>query len=324
MKSANRTGARPGARRRPGEQARAGTVLLVLIAFVLGAAVSALWSRRGGAAPGTSAASPPAGGPVAGLSEGTQAVLRGLATPVEIRYYALLNPASVSEAERALAGRVDRLLAAYEREGRGRVVVRRFDALTATNATAASADGIQAFHLDKGDACFLGLAVVHEDRKESLPRLLPEWEPAVEFDLTRAIVRVTSPSRAPSAVADTSLAASTADEVRRAIPNLASVSVEEGRQILRQQALQDFAAAAKEMEARVQQAQERLQQALSVGGEAAVQAARDELRRIQAEQAERLKAIGRRLEAQLTALEQIKGVPPPPRAPDAVNRGPTR
>lgn len=323
MKSANLDADQPAVRQRSGEQARTAIVLLALIAFALGMAVGALWLRRGGAVLGTPAGSP-ARASFASLSEATRAVLQGLASPVEIRYYALLNPASVSEAERALAGRVDRLLAAYEREGRGRVVVRRFDALTATNATAASADGLQAFHLDKGDACFLGLAVVHEDRKESLPRLLPAWEPAVEFDLTRAIVRVTSPPPPPPPAADRSLTASAAEEVRRAIPNLASVSVEEGRQVLRQQALKEFAAAAKEMEARVQQAQERLQQALSSGGEAAVQAARGELQRIQAEQAEKLKAIGRRLEAQITALERIKGVPPPSRAPDAANRGPTR
>ena len=64
-------------------------------------------------------------------------------------------------------------------------------------ANAAAADGIRPFNLDKGDACFLGLTVACGERKESLAQLEPEWEPALPFDLARAILQVTATPSSP-------------------------------------------------------------------------------------------------------------------------------
>jgi len=97
-----------------------------------------------------------------------------------------------------------------------------------------------------------------------------------------------------------------AAEVRQAIPNLTAVSVEEGKRILTGAALKDFQAAANEMKARVTQAEERFVQAQNGGSEAERQAAREQLQRVRADQAEKLNQIAERLEARIAALERLK------------------
>ena len=122
---------------------------------------------------------------------------------------------------------MDRLLSAYEQAGKGNINVVRFDTRSDTNLTLAAKDGIQAFNRDKGDVCFLGLCVVHEGQKELLPRLDPEWEPALESDLSRAIERVSSaapgPAGARARAAQSDAAA--AEEDQAVDPDLASVPV---------------------------------------------------------------------------------------------------
>ena len=91
------------------------------------------------------------------------------------------------------------LLTAVQAAAGGKIQLTSLDAPVETNAAAASADGIQPFNLDKGDACYLGLAIISGKDKESLARLQPEWEPALESDLVRAILRVaTAASPAPA------------------------------------------------------------------------------------------------------------------------------
>lgn len=243
------------------------------------------------------------------LSEGTLSLLQGLDSPVEVRFYAVLDPASVSDALPAFAGRVDQLLSEYQRAADGKVKVTRYDSRSDANAaaTAASADGIQPFNLDKGEACFLGIAVASGTRKESLPRLAPEWEPALEADLSRAIGRVAAPKPAASPFAANPLANKAAIEaVRRTIPDVATVSVEEGTRILREAGLKEFKAAAAGMEAQAQQAQQRLSQAQHGGSTADQQTAMKHLQQVQAEQADQLKQIAARSQAQIEAFKRLK------------------
>ena len=132
------------------------------------------------------------------------------------------------------AGRVDQLLSEFQREANGRIKVVRNITQSDAAGDAASADGIRPFNLDKGAACFLGLTVTGQDQKESLPQLSPDWEQALEFDLARAIGRVDRrESRGDARASVPAFDAATTEEVRRALPNLASVSVEEGKRILR-------------------------------------------------------------------------------------------
>jgi len=123
----------------------------------------------------------------AGLSAGTKAVLQRVAAPVEVRFYSVLDPATTAETLRTFAGRVDQLLSEFEKEAGGKIKVVRHSTPSAVVAAAASSDGIRPFNLDKGEACYLALVVSQKDRKELLPDFSPDWEPALESDLSRAM-----------------------------------------------------------------------------------------------------------------------------------------
>ena len=153
--------------------------------------------------------------------------------------------------------------------------------------------------------------MVQKDNKESLPRITPEWEPALEADLTRAILRVTG----AEAIADRAASAGPAErdiaeDVKRAIPNLASVPLDEGRQILREQALKELTAAATDMQKQIQEAKQRLDAARSSGSEAAQKAAIEQMRQAQAAQTKNPQEISARLDAEIAAFELLKDAPP--------------
>ena len=290
-------------RRRPGKPARAWLIFSALVFFLAGAALSAVWFSRGGSH--HSDAENPA---AAALSGATKAVLQHLDSPVEIRFYSMLDASSVPDSVQAFAGRVDQLLAQYEQAAGGRVRVVRCKFLSNASANAAEGDGIKAFNNDKGDPCFLGIAVVCGGQKESLPQLAPEWEQALEPDVTRAITRAAEarPGAQPLARADTA----SLDAVKRAIPNLDAVSLEAGTQILRNASLVQFQQAAEEMQARVKEAEQRFIQAQGDQSEAAQQAAAEELRKIQAEGTRKLQQIAQDSHAQIAALQQLKKTAP--------------
>lgn len=293
-----------------GEQASARTVLLVVAFFLLGIAVSAFWFyslSRGGfssARVNTSTA------PTIRLSDNTRAVLSRLHSPLEIRFHESLDPGTVPQSLIAFASRVDQLLAAYQQAAGNKVKLERFNSPSTADADAAFADGIPAFNLDRGKPCWLGIALVLDGRKESLPRLSPEWEPALEADLTRAIQRLlNAPGAVSVPVAVSQINTNAMQEVKALVPDLASVSVAEATQILREAALKDLTAAAKEMETQLKEAEQRLTQAQKSGSEAEQQAAKRHLLQVQAEQGEKLKQIAVRSRAQIETLQQLKAAP---------------
>ena len=89
------------------------------------------------------------------------------------------------------------------------------------------------FNLDKGEACYLGVALSLDGRKETLPHLSPEWEQALEPDLTRAIIRLLEarrPATIAAAAAVSQVNTAAVQEVKALIPDLAAVSPsKEGR-----------------------------------------------------------------------------------------------
>ena len=290
-----------------GEQAGARTILLFAVVFLLGIAVSAAWffigSKRS-----------PAGGngdnPASQLSESTRAVLSHLDSPLEIRFYALLDPASGPDSMTAFPARVEQLLSAYQQGAGGKIKVTSVNSPSTANANAARADGLEAFNSQKGDACYLGVALVIKGHKETVPRLSPEWEQALEPDLTRAIVRLLDAGRADTVSLVVSQANATAvQEVKALIPNLAAVSVQQGNEILRDTAFKDFTAATQEMQTQVKEAEQRLVQAHNGGSEAEQQAAMKHLQEVQAEQTEKLKQIAGRSKTQLDTFQQLKAAP---------------
>jgi|GEM_PF-3801264 len=96
------------------------------------------------------------------------------------------------------------------------------------------------------------------------------------------------------------------EEIKQAIPNFASVSVEDGEKILRTAALKEFSAAAKEMNDQVKKAQEQLLEAESGLSAAEQQSAMRQVQQTQAAAAEKLQQIAARLDAQIAALKSLK------------------
>ena len=290
-----------------GEQAGARTILLFAVVFLLGIAVSAVWFFIG------SKRSPTGGNgdnPAIQLSENTRAVLSHLDSPLEIRFYALLDPASGPDSMTAFPARVEQLLSAYQQGAGGKIKVTSVNSPSTANANAARADGLEAFNSQKGDACYLGVALVIKGHKETVPRLSPEWEQALEPDLTRAIVRLLDAGRADTVSLVVSQANATAvQDVKALIPNLAAVSVQQGNEILRDAAFKDFTAATQEMQTQVKEAEQRLVQAHNGGSEAEQQAAMKHLQEVQAEQTEKLKQIAGRSRTQLDTFQQLKAAP---------------
>lgn len=296
--------ARSGYASRRGQHASARIVLLALVCLIAGFAAGVYWIPR----------TAKLNGPVAlgatgerGLSEGTQALLKGLDSAVEIRYYALLDPTSVSDSFNAFAERVDRLLTEYRQESRGKIKLTRYTSPSDSATKAAAADGIKPFNMHRGEPCYLGLTVAYKNRKETLPHLSPDWEPAIEADLSRALIRVLSGGAAGTAfTAPAEPDRAMIEEVRRLIPDWESVSVQGGTQILRAQALQEFATAKEALEQKVQAAEQRFVQAQSADSASAQQAALQDLQQLRAQQADSLKQLAARLQAQISALEFLK------------------
>ena len=176
--AAERQTVRPSGRR---------TLILAPVFVLLGVALAGIWFKYGNAAV-----------PRHELSSNTLDLLHHLNSPVEIRFYSVLPPGSAPEPLQDFSGRVDHLLSEFQDANDSKIHVIRNVSTSVADADAAAADGIHPFNLDKGDACFLGITVASGGRKESLPQLQPEWEPALEFDLARAILQVTAAPARPS------------------------------------------------------------------------------------------------------------------------------
>jgi len=305
--SANLFGAGQSPRRQ--EQANTRTFVLLLLSCLIGGVVAVVLFYRTAQRGSADANSDAGGKQLVVLSQMTKTILKRLDSPVEIRFYALLDPASVSVSVQAFAGRLDQLLSEFEREADGKIAVIRYNSRSEINAAAAAAaaDGFKGFNLDKGDPCYFGLAVSRNERKESLPKLSPEWEQALEFDLARAIERVTWAKHPTTSLAiESPVDPTVIEEVKRTIPNFASVSVEEGTRMLRAAALKDFKAATAAMEMQVKEAEQRFGQAQNGGSETEQQAALKHLQQVQSEQTEKLKQIAARSSAQIEVLRQLK------------------
>jgi hypothetical protein len=224
----------------------------------------------------------------------------------------LLDPATIPDSLTAFASRAGQVLSAYQQEAGEKIKVTNIIPQSNPGATAAAADGIAVFNLDKGDACYLGVALSLNGQKETLPHLSPEWEQALESDLTRAIIRLLEarrPTTVAAAAAVSQVNTAAVQEVKALIPNLADVSAEQGRQILQDAALKDYKAAVSEMQARIKEAEQLLTQAQNGGTDADQKAAAKQLQQVQAEQNEKLKQIAARSRAQIEALQQIKAAP---------------
>jgi len=304
----------------PSQPARTGTkleraevriILLVLASLLLGAAVGAYWVYR----PHPASPSGPEEKSLsenAALSESSKAVLSRLASPVEIRFYSVLDPARSPDSLRAFAGRVEQLLAVFQREANGKLSITHSNSQSYANMNAAQRDGIKPFDEEKGEPSYLGIAVINKDQKASLSQLSPEWEAALEYDIARAILStINDKASVKASLAMTpKVDPSSVEEIKRLIPNAESVSLAEATRILREASFKEFAAAANQFQTQLSQAQDRLKTAQNGGSEADQQSAIKDLQQVQAEQSARLKEIAAKAQAQIEALKQLKSGSP--------------
>lgn len=269
-----------------------------LACFALGAAVTGLWLHH----PSKGGAAGPAAG---GLSDATKDLLSHLPGPVTIRYYELLPAAD--DPVQAFAGRVAQLLGSMQDAAGGRLQVVTINTPAETNSTAAGADGIQVFNLDKGESDFFGLALSSGKNKESFARLDPRWENALEFDLDQAILRVATPTAAVQAAAapkqaDQAVVAS----VNQLIPDLNNTSTEMADQVFHDQFVKEITEASSEMDAQINAAQEKLAEVETNGTPADVEAAQKNLAQVQLASADKVKQAAAMLRERMAAFQQLK------------------
>jgi hypothetical protein len=240
------------------------------------------------------------------ISDETRDLLRRLNSQVEIRFYAVLPSGSAPEPLQDFSRRVDRLLSQFQSANDRRIQVIRKISASDANADAAAADGIRPFNLEKGEACFLGLTVVSGTRKESLPRLQPEWEPALPIDLARAILHVTAEAPPPVAVKSTPLTPALSNEIVRLIPDIKNTSPEDADRIFHEDFLAQCAKAGAELEAQVNAAQQEVARAENSGSPAELETAQKHLSQVQLGQTEKLREIAAHLQSQLAAFQQLQ------------------
>jgi hypothetical protein len=279
------------------QASRRNPLLLAVFAFGLGAALAVVLFHLHGSRTENSS----------GLSTSTQKVLGQLAAPVTIHYYSLLPSDSADETLQAFAGRVAQLLTAMQTASGGKIQLASFNVPAETNSSAASADGIQAFNLDKGDACFFGIAIASGKNKESLARLQPEWEPALESDLARTILRVTA--TAATAKPAPEIAKPSPEiiaSVSRLIPDVSAVSTAQASQIFSAEYLKQCGVVGAEMETEVNAAAQQVVQAQNSGSQADLEAAQKKLAQAQLAQGQKLKSLAAQLQAQLAVFQQMK------------------
>jgi len=297
-------------RRQSGNRASARIVVLVVVAFVLGLACGGYFYFRK-----VKSEMPAAEQPVGVvLSDSTRTILQRLDSPVDIRLYAPSDLATLPDSLSAFTARVLQLLSAYEQLGGGNIRLIQSDpALQSLAKTTAGAEGVLPFSGNNGQVCYLGITVAKADRKETMPQLSPDWEAALESDISRAIARVSASVAIPAAPA-TQIGSSTtpvdpaiSEELLRTIPDLESRSFDDAAKLLRESALAEFTTAVQEMQSKVQETQKALA-AQSHNPDSDQQAAVKQLQQVQTEQSKKLSEITARLQARLQVLERLKGV----------------
>ena len=271
-------------------------LVLAGLAFVLGVALTGIWFHHH-----------QAGAKNDGLSDATKNLLGQLAAPVTIRYYSLLPAGGAAATLPAFAGRVTQLLHAMQAASGGKIQLASVNMPDETNSLAAGADGLQPFNLDQGDACFLGLAIASGKKTETIPRLSPEWEAALEYDLARAIQRVAAADAPPRPAPEVAkpgpeiIAA-----IHRLVPDVNAVSLQQADDLFHDEYVKRCGEVGAELEARINAAQQQVVAAQAGGSPAGLAAAQKNLLQVQLAQGEKLKALAADLQTQLAVFQRLK------------------
>lgn len=129
------------------------------------------------------------------LSAGTRSIVAELDTPVVIRYYASRNTDYMPEELKLHMRRVDDLLKEYASASKGKLRIENLDPEPDTDAEdSANLDGINGQRMDDQNL-FFGLAISCLDRTSVLPFLDPREETMLEYQLSKAIAEVSTPTK---------------------------------------------------------------------------------------------------------------------------------
>ena len=134
-------------------------------------------------------------GKVYTLSEGTEKLLSGLDGPVKVKLY-VTQGETVPVPLRSFAQRVQDMLSEFARASNGKLeIIKRDPKPDSEVEDEAQLDGIEPQQLSSGEQFYLGVAISRLDRRQAIPALSPQRERLLEYDLARAIARVTITER---------------------------------------------------------------------------------------------------------------------------------
>ena len=131
------------------------------------------------------------------ISDGSKAILAKLDSDVTLKYYVSDSAADMPVNLKTSAKQVENLLKEYERASGGSLVVESYDPKPDSDAEEwAQRYGVEPRNVNPfGSPIYFGVVAVCGDREETLPRLTPETEATLEYDLTRLVTRVAWPER---------------------------------------------------------------------------------------------------------------------------------
>ena len=130
------------------------------------------------------------------LSQGSRAILSKLDTPVQIRFYCTRDE-NMPPQFKLFAQNVEDLLSEYRHASHGQIEIQKLNPEPDSDAEdSAKLDGIEGQMLSNGEKLYMGLSVSMLDQKEAIPFLTMERERLLEYDLSRAITRVSSAQKA--------------------------------------------------------------------------------------------------------------------------------
>jgi ABC-type uncharacterized transport system involved in gliding motility auxiliary subunit/ABC-type transport system involved in cytochrome c biogenesis permease component len=130
------------------------------------------------------------------LTPGTKKILAHLDSRVTMRFYCSQGDTGMPPQFKAYAKRVQDMLNEYVSESKGKLALEKFDPQPDSDAeSAATLNGIEGRPGPGGDKIYLGLVVSLLNEKFSIPFLAPDRERLLEYDVSRAISRVTSDAR---------------------------------------------------------------------------------------------------------------------------------
>ncbi len=130
------------------------------------------------------------------LSPATKKILKNLSSPVRIRLYISSGDNGVPVQLRGFAQRVQDMVHEFKSIAGSNLIVERYDPQPDSEAEdAAQLDGVEPQQTLSGEQFYLGAAVSQLDRKQVLPALSPQRENLLEYDLIKAVARVSQPER---------------------------------------------------------------------------------------------------------------------------------